>query len=96
MCKDDVDDEEMDRHRKIVNQSSPHSLGGGGGGIFEGENMIKTIVRTVGGTYKYAVAILEEEVNLVIRVMWASKVSLRDHTMNVLIDTFYNTLNSVF
>ena len=53
-------------------------------------------VGTVGGIYKYAVAILEEEVNLVIRVMWASKVSLRDHTMNVLIDTFYDTLNSVF
>lgn len=45
---------------------------------------------------KYAVAILEEEVNLVIRVMWAFKVSLRDHTMNALIGTFCNTLKCVF
>lgn len=56
----------------------------------------KKNVRTVEGAYKYAVAILEEEANLVIRVMWASKVSLRDHTMNALIDTFYDTLNGIF
>lgn len=56
----------------------------------------KNKVRTDEGVYKYAVAILEEEANLVIHVMWASKVSLCDHTMNVLIDTFYNTLNTVF
>lgn len=42
-------------------------------------------------TYKYAVAILEEEANLVIRVVWVFKVSLRERTMGALIDTLCNT-----
>ena len=47
-------------------------------------------------TYKYAVAILEEEANLVIRVVWVFKVSLRERTMGALIDTLCNTVEHYF